>query len=158
MEHIREYLISVTAAAILAGIIRSMAGEKGSTAGILRMVCGIFLAFTVMGPFTDIQLQDSSLLHLDVMDHAGAAVEDGLDYAQRAMARLIKTRTEAYILDKALAFQAQITVEVSVSDDETPIPIACTVTGNLSPYAKKQLMRIIESDLGIPKEAQQWRT
>lgn len=156
MEHIREYLISVTAAAILTGIVRSIAGEKGSTGEIVRLICGIFLVITVVRPVADIQLRNISLYYEDLTEEAQSAVEEGQDYAQRAMARLIKDQAEAYILDKAQMFHAQVDVEVYVSDDITPVPIACRVTGNMSPYAKKKLMEIIESDLGIRKEAQQW--
>ena len=156
MVHIREYLLSVTAAALLCGILRSLAGEKGSTGGLLKLISGIFLALTVVRPLAGIQIREFTLLADEVLQEADAAAQEGADYAQRAMARHISQKTEAYILDKARLYGVQITAEVAVSDDQTPIPVGCTIRGNISPYAKQQLTQWIAEELGIGKEDQQW--
>lgn len=157
MELIREYLLSVTAAALLCGIMQSFAGEKTSSAGILRLVCGIFLSFTVIRPIADIQFKEISVFPSDIMADAKSTVEEGEDYARRAMARLIKEEAEAYILDKARSLGAELSVDVTVSNDEPPVPMAVTLIGQVSPYVKQQLMRTMETDLGIPEEDQQWK-
>ena len=157
MEHIREYLLSVTAAALLCGIIQSLIGGKGSTASILRLVCGIFLSFTVIHPIADIQINEIAVFPSHIMTDAQYAVEEGEDYAKRAMARHIKEEAEAYILDKAQAMGAELSVDVGVSEDEIPVPFQVTITGQISPYTKGQLMKILEKDLGIPEENQQWK-
>lgn len=156
MEGIREYLISVTAAALLCGILRSLTGEKGSVNGLLRLVSGIFLALTVIRPVKELTLGEFSFLPSDLLTEARAASEEGADYAQRAMERLIKEQCEAYILDKAQALGADIQVDIRVSGDSTPVPISSVVSGDLSPYAKSQLKQALETDLGIPEEDQQW--
>lgn len=156
MEHIREYLISVTAAALLCGLIQSMAGEKGSAAGILRLVCGIFLALTVVRPVAQIKLEEFSLLTSDIMQEAENAAAEGEDYAKRALSRHITEQTEEYILDKARSYGAELSVDVTLGDGEEPIPVAVTITGQFSPYAKAQLSAQIESELNIPEEDQKW--
>lgn len=156
MEHIWEYLLSVTAAALLCGILQSLTGEKGSTAGIIRLICGIFLALTVIRPIADIQLQEFSFLPSDVMEDAQIAVQEGEDYANAAKARLIKEQAEAYILDKARLYGAEITADVTLSQDDPPVPVGCNISGALSPYAKQQLKGLIADELGIPEEDQQW--
>lgn len=156
MEHIREYLLSVTAAALLCGIIQSLAGEKSGSAGILRLVCGIFLSLTVIRPVSEIHLDELSLFPSDIIQDAEFAAEEGADYAKQAMARLIKEEAEAYILSKAQALRADLSVKIIVSTDDPPIPIAVTLTGNVSPSIRKQLGMMMESDLGIPKEDQKW--
>lgn len=158
MEVIREYLLSVTAAALLCGILQSMVGQKGSTGGILRLVCGIFLAFTVIAPIAEIRLVDMGWAASNVMEEARAAAENGKDYAARAMERHIKEDAQAYILDKAKTFDALIQVEIHLSADDPPVPIGCTIRGELSAYAKRQLTAIIREDLGIPEEEQMWIT
>lgn len=158
MELIREYLLSVTAAALLCGIIQSFAGEKGSSAAMLRLVCGIFLSLTVIRPISQIQLKEISFFTSDIMAEAQNAVEEGEDYARRAMARHIKEETEAYILTKAQELGADLSLHVAVSGDDPPIPIAVTVTGQVSTYVRHQLMNMIETDLGIPEEDQKWIT
>ncbi len=155
MESIREYLVSVTAAAMLCGIIKCLAGEKWSSSGILPLICGIFMTLTVIRPLREIQLKDLALLTHQIQSDAQLAVTEGEDYAKRAMARHIKEQSEAYILDKAQAFNAQITVEVTV-DGDTQVPVNCVIVGKFSTYAKQQLTRILENDLGIRREDQQW--
>ena len=155
MEHIREYLLSVTAAAIFCGLLKSLAANQGSTGGILRLICGIFLTLTLIRPLADIHPEDLDFFSDQIHQDAHAAVEAGEDYGKTAMARIIKEETEAYILDKALAFDTDITVEVTVSGDP-PVPTGCFIQGKLSSYAQQQLKHILEQDLGIGEEAIQW--
>lgn len=157
MEHIREYLISVTAAALLCGIIQSMAGEKGRSAGILRLVCGIFLALTVIRPVARIQLREFSLMTSEITEQAQAAAAEGEDYAKRALSRHISEQTEAYILDKAKTYGAEISAEITVAGEQ-PVPVAVAIRGQFSPYARRQLCELIESELNIPEEDQTWIT
>ena len=156
MEGIREYLISVTAAALVCGIVKSLTGEKGSIRGILGLICGVFLSLTVIRPLKDISLQDFPHLPDDMMLQAQSFSEEGVDYAKQAMARHISESCEAYILDKAQALGADIQVDISVSRDTSPIPVSSMISGELSPYARNQLKQILKTDLGIPEEDQQW--
>ena len=156
MEHIREYLLSVTAAALVCGIVRSLTAGKGSIAGIIRLICGIFLSLTVIMPVMDIDLRRMDFPAAGIMQEAGEAVSEGEDYAKRAMARLIKEQSEAYILDKARSYGLDISVEITVGNEDTPVPVASRIKGRISPYAKGQLAKILEYDLGIPEEDQKW--
>jgi hypothetical protein len=47
-------------------------------------------------------------------------------------------------------------VEVELSDEEIPVPKTVSVTGKISPYAKKQLSEMMERELGIKVENQKW--
>ena len=47
-------------------------------------------------------------------------------------------------------------VEVTVDTSQTPVPNAVRVSGQISPYGKKQLQQMIANDLGIALEAQIW--
>lgn len=158
MEHIREYLISVTAAALLCGMIQTITGEKSSSAGIVRLVCGIFLALTVIRPVAQIQLREFSLTTSEIMEQAQLAAGEGEDYAKRALSRHITEQTEAYILDKAKIYGAEISVEVTVETVDQPVPAAVTITGKYSPYARTQLSALIASELNIREEDQTWIT
>ena len=155
MEHIREYLISVTSAALLCGILQSLVGHKSSSSGILKLICGIFLALTVIRPLADIRLEEFDFLTGEIHAEADAAVAEGANYAKQAMVRQIKEQTQAYILDKAAAFDGNISADVQVEGDP-PVIVSCTIQGKLSAYAQTQLSRILEEDLGIPEEDQRW--
>ena len=150
MEHIREYLVSVTAAALLVGIRRCLAGKKG----LIHLLSGIFLLLTLIRPITEISLRDMTRLHREIQNDAVRASDQGEDYAQAAMIRHIKEQCQAYILDKANALGAQIQAEFTLNAQM--VPVGCTIRGQVTAYAKQQLRKILQSDLGIPREAQQW--
>lgn len=156
MEGVRQYVISVVAAAILCGILKSILPGKDAMAGILRLITGIFLAFTVIKPLTRIELGDLPVLSFDYLTEAQIASADGEKIAADAMADIIKQQAEAYILDKAQSLNLQLTVTVTVSDGALPAPVGVRLSGTVSPYAKSALARIIEEDLGIAKENQIW--
>lgn len=157
MDGIREYLISVTAAALLCGILKSLVGEKGNSAALVRLICGIFLALTVIRPLRELNLRDFSLLPTGLLEEAKATSGAGENYTRQAKEDLIKQQCEAYILDKAQTLEASIQVEIQISEDGEPVPVASMITGNLSPYAKNQLSKALEQDLGIPQEDQKWK-
>ena len=158
MDGIREYLISVTAAALLCGILKSLMGEKGSSAALVRLICGIFLALTVIRPLKELTLTDISLLPSGFLTEARATSGKGVEYTRQTRADLIKEQCEAYILDKAKTLGASIQVEIGISEAGEPIPAGSIITGNLSPYARNQLSNALEKDLGIAQEDQKWKT
>lgn len=156
MDAVGKYILSVTAAAILCGILRSLLPGKGTAAAVLRLAGFAFLVLTMLTPVKEInmsELQD----YLDWNSEEGTAfAQEGTDLSRDAMGTIIKSRTEAYILDKAEAMELSLSVEVSVSDDDIPVPQAVRITGSLSPYAKAVLSSMLEEDLGITKENQTW--
>jgi membrane associated rhomboid family serine protease len=58
MEGVREYLLSVTAGAMLCGILGSLIGEKGNMAGLYWLISGLFLCFLVIAPLADISVSE----------------------------------------------------------------------------------------------------
>lgn len=154
MTAIREYLLSVTAAAVLCSIVNSLAARTGTASGAVKMLTGIVLALAVISPLMNISLDSVNTFADGVEAEADAVVASGENYAQEAMADIITTRVQAYILDKAKALGAQI--EVTVQLDRSNMPAGATISGSVSPYARKALSEIIAQDLGIPTEAQIW--
>lgn len=91
---------------------------------------------------------------LRCMDDAEDAAAMGENLARDSMADIIKEETEAYILDKAADLHANLRVEVAVGEDN--LPAAVTISGEASPYARRQIQAMIANDLGISKENQKW--
>lgn len=156
MDALREYILSVTAAAILCGILRTLIGEKGTAAGIVKLICGLYLAFTVIRPVAQVELSEFSFFTAEIAEDAQEAVNAGEDFVRDSVSHIIKSETEAYILDKARTYGAEIQVEVILSDATQPIPEKIKIKGALSPYVKTQLQSMITEDLGIPKENLSW--
>lgn len=155
MEDLRQYVISVVVAAILCGIVTGLI-RNGTAKEIVKLVCGIFLAFTVIHPIAGFDIASLSDFRFSYSEDAAQAAALGENLADESLRDIIKTESEAYILDKAEALNAELTVEITVSDDDTPVPISAKLCGEISPYARQQLQSILQSDLGIAKENQLW--
>lgn len=156
MEVIGRYLLQLTAAAILCRILMSLAGAKGSMAAILRLMTGIFMTLTMVGPLLHIRIADMTDYFDRITVDADYITQAGVETAKESLRDIIKERAETYILDKAGTFGAELTVEVSVDGLEWPVPSKVSIRGSISPYGKKRLQALICEDLGIPLEEQVW--
>ena len=155
MESLRQYILSVICVALICGILSGIVPD-GSKKNVFRLLCGIILAFTVLRPLTRLKIEDlTEFLTFDTYEASEAAAA-GKAQAEKAMADIIKSRCESYILDKAAELHAAIQVEIRVSSGQPPLPVEATIRGTASPYARRQIESIIEKDLGIPKEDLQW--
>ena len=153
MEAIKDYLLAVIAAALVCGIVTGLAG-KSSISKLLKLLCGLFLAATVIKPAVDVRIENIYDFTENLAADSEMAVSQGEYVASEEMKRIIKQKTETYILDKAKALGAEITVEVVLEDY---IPASVTIMGNISPYAKSNLSAIIGQELDIPPEEQIWK-
>lgn len=156
MEAVREYLVSVTAAAIFCGVLTKLPWGKGTVAGLVKMAAGIFMALAVVAPWTQLRLDDFSNFTAGVESAAEEAAASGEISARNAMSQIIQTQTAAYILDKAESLGAELTVEVALDSGDIPAPCSVKITGNISPYAKAVLSEYIRDQLGIDRGEQTW--
>ena len=154
MEWITRYLMSVIAAAILCAAAKSFLSSKGTASAMVKMMCGLFLAITMIAPWNGV---DWNVLRVNQDELEGIeAIEAGANYSQSAIEDLVRENIKAHILDKAAYLEMSIDVQVDVGAQYPPIPEKITITGAVSPYAKKVLSKYIESELGVPEEKQIW--
>ena len=156
MDSIRQYLLSLVVSAIICAMAKSVTSEKSFTGGITRLIAGIIMTLTVLSPVMTINIADLPIFTTDLTDEAAAAAATGKEMASTEMNAIIIQQTQAYILDKAADFGAALEVEVLMPQDGSSLPIGVILNGNVSPYAKTQLQRIIAEDIQITKENQQW--
>lgn len=150
----KGYFLSVICGAVLCAIVSSLMEKKGASGTVLKLICGVFLTFTVIQPITKVKLDDFAFYTSELTEDARYTSAIGEEQAKSAISAIIKQETEAYILDKASALHGIISVDVTV--DGSMLPQSVTITGQLSPYAKLKLSEIMEVDLGIAKENQVW--
>lgn len=156
MEALGRYILSVTAAAVLLGILRTLLDKKSGSGVLLQLIGGLFLTFTVISPITTIDpdaLLDSPW---ELTEQGNAIAAQGQAMAQEELQSIIKAQCEAYILDKAQTYQAALEVEVTLNQEEIPAPVAVRLQGSVSPYAKQALQQWLYDEMGIPREDQQW--
>lgn len=155
MESLRQYVISVTGTALVCGIVTGMV--KKNTAGeLIRMLCGLVLAVAVLYPLAGFRMENAALDLFPSLGEGESMAAQGKKITRDAVGDIIKSETEAYILDKAAALGVELTAEVLLGEDEIPVPVGVILSGAASPYARSQLTNVIEKDLGIPKEKQVW--
>ena len=155
MEGLRQYVISVTTAAIVCGMLTAVL-KKGTMQSLVKLLCGFFLAFTFLNPIGKLELK--ALPENWALDYQAAsdAAQEGERYARNSLAEIIKEQTEAYILDKAAALKANLTVEVTVSGSGMPVPTAAKYRGEVPADVRQQLETIVQTELGIARENQTW--
>ncbi len=156
MEALGSYILSVTAAAILLGILQTIAGKKGGSAALLRLVGGLFLTFTVIAPVAEVDLDGLFDAPFAFSQQGSAIAASGQEISRSEMERIITGRCQAYILDKAESLHTQLEVEVTLSQEQIPVPTTVQLKGSVSPYAKSSLQQWLEEELGIPRERQVW--
>lgn len=155
MRDLAEYIISVSAAAILCGILNSLM-LKGAAKEILKLISGLFLAFCVISPVSNIRLPELTDVGETIKEDAESAVRAGEDKTSRELTDSISAQLAAYILDKAKTMGLELEAEVTLADDGTFLPIGILLSGDASRESREQLTEDIAQDLGLPEEDIQW--
>ena len=156
MGQIREYLIGVTVAAILCGIVTAISGKKGFLGSVMKLLTGLLMALALVAPWVSISLVDLFGWTENIKSDADDIVLQGQSTGEETYRRVIKERLEAYILDEARAMGADLSVAVTLSQEGTPVPVAAELSGSISPYHKQRLSLFMTNELGIEREDQIW--
>ena len=156
MEKLKGLVLCLGAGAILIGILSEFTNSKSGSGIVFRISAGIFLVLQILQPAAEWNPEFWSDYFAQTMAQAEAESNRGTEYADSMVEEIITDRTRAYILDKAEAYHASLNVEVALDEGGMPAPVGITVSGDISPYGKKSLQRIIENDLNIPRERQIW--
>ncbi len=156
MENIRQYIMQIVSAALLCSVVTQVVGEKSPSATVVKMITGTFMFLCLVNPLANLRLQDLTKYFDSLSLQTNQSVNEGQLAAFEEMSAIIKSKTEAYILDKAATYNASLEVVVTLNRDTVPTPCGVRISGSISPYAKTQLQNVIAQDLGIPVEAQIW--
>ncbi len=156
MNEIRQYLITLVAAAVIAALAVNISGKSGLIPSLIKLIAGLFLTVNIVFPLIKNRFPDLSGMLSDIQIQSSQIADNGKNSAAETVTDIIKTNLEAYILDKAASMDAGLDVQIIMSDSDPPGPESVIITGNISPYQKQRLSKIINDDLGIPKEKQQW--
>ena len=146
MDAIRKYLISLCAAALLCALVRALVPS-----GRMKKLCSL------LSGISGWQLSDFAQ-ELSKMQVAAEQARTGVEIRNReALCAIIKSKTEAYIWDKAQELDLSVSIEVMVgADGSYPYPSGVQITGAFTPQQRKTLEAYIEENLAIGKERQIW--
>lgn len=154
---LREYLLSITAAAVICAIVKHMVGEKKNTGKLVYVISGLFMIITIVSPVMQFRFGDLRG-YLDGLQADGQYIcEEGKKMATDELKNIIKEQTEAYILNEAERLDTRLDVEVTLSDSYPPQPNQVVLKGSVSPYQKQSISQYMSEYLGISQEQQIWK-
>lgn len=154
MGSVPGYILSVVCIAILCGMINLLFDKKSAISGVVQLILGIVMTVVVMKPIVQGDMF-SFADYFDSINESGAYITSaGSEYAKQSQAERIKEQTQTYILNKAEDIGIDITAEVSLNEDN--VPVVVTLTGNVSPYMKVQMMNYLQTQLAIQEECILW--
>ena len=156
MSEVREYLLSIVAAALLTTLARSLIPE-GGVRRVASVVCGLLLALCALSPLLQLDIDDAaqSIARIRMENET---LRTGVEVKNRELVnQIIKQNTQTYILDKAASMGLALQAAVEMRDDGAyPYPYRVTLTGVCTEAQRLQLTRYIEENLAIPAERQAW--
>jgi hypothetical protein len=158
MEAIRNWIIGIAGAAVLTGIALAIT-PRGRVYSVLKLVCGIVMALALIKPLMNLDFEAYSRSLAGYREQADAIGSEAGETQDRLSRTIIEEEYAAYILDKAQLYNIEaFTVKVNVKwgDEGWWYPYEAYLDMTGPEDSKKSLMRIIESDLGIPAERQYW--
>ena len=156
MNNIRDYICAVVGIAVCCGIIKKLTLAKGAPSAVISAFCGIAVTIVTISPVVSVKIPQLGAYTASVQAEADRYVQNGKDQSRSQLKSIILQQTHTYIQDKAVALDCNVDISIQLSDDPLPTPVSVIIDGRFSPYAKVQLSQGIASDLGIPKEMQQW--
>lgn len=156
MEAMEQYILCVTAAAIICGAVMKLTSKFAASAAFMKMLCGIFMVITVTSPWLELPEYDLEEYVQSFSDQAHEASDRGAEAAEESKRSIIKETVTSYILDKAASMGMEIAVEVQLRADESAVPCGVCIEGDASAAQKLALQQYLEEELGIGMEDQQW--
>lgn len=157
MGALREWLLSVTAAAILCALAQGLI-PPGPVRRVGRLTAGLVMAAALLAPLASLRgVEPEQWLESWQPQEEVQGLEEQRD---ETMKSIIEEECSAYIVDKAaqLGAECQVTVVCSSEGEGVFLPWQITVTGDLPPGQQEQLTQQIQEDLGVPPERQQYET
>ena len=154
MEEIRSYLLSLILTAVICLGLPDLLRE-GCAKKLLKTLCGLVLAVTLLSPLGHIRLEVPQELP-GFREEAALAADSGETLVREALTDVIRAEMEAYILDTGIQGAGDLRLELTLSQEPPYATVAVTLSGTLSPEEKDALQELLEIQFDIPKEAQTW--
>lgn len=155
MEWLSDWLIGVTAAAILCALADRLMPE-GSVRRVSKLVMGLVMLAALLRPLVQVEASSPLDVWEDYQARTAAQAQELEAERDQAMKRIIEQEFSAYIVDKAAQLGAACTAQVTCQAGENGVflPQSAVVQGPLSLEQQETLARILEEELAIPRDRQ----
>lgn len=143
---------------ILCGVSMSLAPE-GTVKRILSIACSVALVSAVLQPLVGLDFTAYALEIAKNNERRAEFLENNADLNERLNRLVIQAECQTYILDKAEELGTElrrVTVLARWSSEGLWVPYSVELDGTDSAPERRKLGAVIEAELGIPEERQQW--
>lgn len=154
MDWIREWLLGVTATALLAALADCLI-LQGAIRRIARLTGGLLMMVALLRPLESLPLEGLSLSFADYQRQVSELTEHYRREQNTAYSAIIEEEIGAYIVDKAAGMGLRTEASVTAAPDEAGLPMLQEV--RLTIPEDPLLSDWLETELGIPAEAQYWQ-
>lgn len=153
MELVRQWLLSVTCAALITALADGLM-PKGAVKQVGKLVCALVLLCAVLRPVLSVQLPDTGQLLCGLQGEVERSKAELQQDSEQMLKTLIEQECGAYIVDKAAQLGAVCRAQVECQADEAGIwmPRRASVCGQLNDAQRKELTAQVRSALGIDPE------
>ena len=157
-ELIRSWILGLTGAAFLAAIAMSLT-PKGRPRAVVGLVTGLVTIVALIAPVLEFDYA-AYARHVEHFEVSLEARNQEWELTQeRLTSRIIRERSEAYILDKAERLGLvglDIEVATARSADGWLYPDRVWITGEISAAQQRELSAFLTKTFGIPTDSQFW--
>ena len=157
MDSIKQYVITITAAAILCMLVNAIFPAKNAYGGILKLFCGVVFTIILVSPVNNFCFADYNWFWESIFTEANIATEEGVAAFNGLLSDSIKDKTTAYILDKANEYDMDLNIQVELENSSPPVPENIIISGNSTPHQREQFRLELSNELGLPKERILWQ-
>ena len=155
MEAVRGWLLSVIAVSVLCAAADALM-PAGAVKRVGRLVCGLVLMGAVLSPVAGLDVEGGQRWLEGYMSSVRTREAELEETVESQMKMIIEQKCAAYIVDKAaqLGLECTARVECERSEDGVYLPARTETSGLWTAGAQEKLIRVIETDLGVPRERQ----
>lgn len=143
---------------LVCGAALTLAPE-GTVKRILGIACSAALLLAAVEPLAGLDLSAYALELAKNSERRAEFLDGSADLNQRLNRLVIEEECEAYILDKAEEMGLdleQAEVLAQWNSEGLWVPASVKLTGQAEQRERRRLGGLIEAELGIPEERQQW--
>ena len=157
MSVLQRYLLAVTAAALAVSLVRAVPQNR-SIGRIVDLIGGVIVLIVLLRPVLSLSVHDLDSFFSEFRPD-DALIDEAVSAGEKESARLITEQTRAYILDKARALGAEVTVQIELAalSEHYQYPYRVTLRGRWTAQQRKALGDYLFQALGIPEERQIWQ-
>ena len=131
---------------------------EGSEKRAVKLVCALVLTLLLISPLKELDAEKlTELLTVQRLSGEGITLDTD-ELSMELCTGIIRKETEEYIWDAARRLGiSELGIRLRLSSGEgLPCPWSVDLKGNVTQLQKEELSMLLEGDLGIPRERQNW--